>query len=402
MEDILRHEGGLPTLDSEKIKYEWLKPENFNVLKKKFEESRPNWLYCKGVKKGDRVYHTTTRGFLLDAICRACDEEGRSLSEVYKFLLNQVEIKMNKFESSKKKLFLKIGDIGENERKQIIFHKFLNPKRNELKLIFKILFPFLREKLLHLNDLPQELKYKEKIIFKEAKESKKKSQGMRVYFVMEDKFLKKPTEDSMQIQASSFNTISNASTLATFGEYMVLKPLNKRKEEAKKVERDGEESSDEENIEKESKEVIEKGSKEVVEEESKEVVEEESESDEDIISKKTIELMFSDSTRKLDLMPWDPTVFTKGGHGSFHACLYPNCLHNFYGWQGYGGSAFAIDLKNEISFAYVPNLLKVDSFGGFLDRRCLRIVNELMSIINPQDTDLIKMNSSRHQQDQSL
>lgn len=320
LEHLMRHEAGLPFLEA-KITLDLIQPANYKKLIKMFEEARPCWEYRKNMEKQERVYHAATRGFVIDELCRRVDEENRTLSQLYSFLNGKVNETLGV-----DNVAVHLGNLDEEAMKKVFIHSFKNPIRNQVKLIFKLMCPFSLA-----NDdkyeMDEEIIIKKKALKKEAKDKKKSNQGLHGFNHVYSKNHIYPSAETYQIEGSSFNTVSSAVSLASFAKAMVLEKENR------------------------------------------------------IISEETVDLMLSEPSQRFDLFPYDPTTFTKGGHGLFKEALYPEYVHELYGWQGFGGSICVFSKKYDLSVSYIPNRKDLTTFGGFFSDRCLHVMETLMSIV---------------------
>ena len=319
----MRHEGGLPFIETQ-ITKEMMQPANYNKLKEALEKAEPVWKRVKNIEESDRVYHATTRAFIIDEICRRVDAEKRTLSELMSYLSARVS------DITGEKMSHFIGRLDEEKEKQVVLHTFKDPVRNQMVLMTRLALPFLMEKPEKKHHVPKEIMDEHKRLLVEAKKQKKKPLAMKTYKGTANTFFRYPTLETMNFEAASFNTATNARSLAAFGQAFIFAPSEER-----------------------------------------------------LISDETRDLLVSNLEQKVDLGIMLPTTMSKGGVGKFAEAMYPEFIHSFYGWQGYGGSVFGFSLDNDLSIAYVPNRLDLICFGGFFDKRCLGILKPLMEVTAP-------------------
>eukprot|EP00924_Labyrinthula_sp_SR-Ha-C_P006581 maker-scaffold_38-snap-gene-2.27-mRNA-1 protein AED:0.00 eAED:0.00 QI:39/1/1/1/0/0.5/2/221/415 len=106
--------------------------------------------------------------------------------------------------------------------------------------------------------------------------------------------------------------------------------------------------------------------------------------DKPILSAETQQLMFSEPVKKYDFVFNHVSVFDKGGF-----CVFENSdfdkqtpgLKGFRGWGGYGGSLLIFHPEKKLVFSYIPSHKKLLSLGGFMDERCLHILDEFFRVI---------------------
>lgn len=84
--DVLRHEAGLAYFADGNTKAPWnyAKRDELDKMANFIAEQAPIWTYDKGFKPKDRIYHTYTRGFILQEIVRRADPAKRSIGILLK------------------------------------------------------------------------------------------------------------------------------------------------------------------------------------------------------------------------------------------------------------------------------------------------------------------------------
>eukprot|EP00924_Labyrinthula_sp_SR-Ha-C_P010076 maker-scaffold_40-snap-gene-1.48-mRNA-1 protein AED:0.00 eAED:0.00 QI:96/1/1/1/1/1/2/117/415 len=103
-----------------------------------------------------------------------------------------------------------------------------------------------------------------------------------------------------------------------------------------------------------------------------------------ILSAETQELMLSEPVKKYDFAFNHTSIFDKGGFGVFGDSDFDKDLagfKGFRGWGGFGGSLIMFDPEKRLVFSYTPSYKPLTSMGGFVDKRCLNILEEFFKLV---------------------
>lgn len=331
VKQLLKHDAGLAFFqDKKKITREMLKPGKEAELSDFLASAKPAWTYMKKLRPGERIYHSTTRGFFLNELCKRVDVNHRTIG---KLLQQEIIPKVNQLLPEGETVRLTYSNLTEDLRKSLVHYRFAPIAKTAVKHFYKEMKKKLvpREEDRFVATLQPELVMETKKAKKELKKFVPKKLIMRSFHAVQFNALYS-TDDHYQYEAPSFNLLANARSFCALGNAFLFAPKEQR-----------------------------------------------------IMNDVTLKRLFEEPLAKVDAGVMDRTTFVNGGFAKFEEVLYPSFLHHFYGWQGLGGSVFAFSVEHELVVSYTPCQLSVLSFGGFLDKRCVRIVKALMECLEENE-----------------
>lgn len=329
LRELLMHDAGLAFFERDReLTRDMLEPEKREELSGFLASAKPVWTFMKNLRPGERIYHAGTRGFYLNELCRRVDVKQRTIGKI---LLEEIMPQVNHLLPESESAVLSFGSPTEEVRKSLVHYEVAPIVKTIVKEMYKeVKKKFVKKEednfVKHLD--PQFVSDVTRL----RKETKKAVGRKLIRRVLKAGKLSTiySIDDHYAYEGPSFNLVANAKSLCAFGHAFLFAPPEHR-----------------------------------------------------LLDDSTIQKMFSTPTPKIDVAVMDQTTFVTGGFSLFKETAYPDFLHKFYGWHGIGGSVFAFCPEHELVVSYTPCRFPISSFGGFLDKRCLRMMKALMEVIEP-------------------